>query len=318
MKKYKLFKLICKNSLSKKLIRNLLFLRLKKVPAELAIETTNLCNFDCIMCPRKGMKRPMKQIEKGLFERIVNEAISIGVKALLLHNYGEPLIVSDSDFAYFLNYIRSKSKSIFIKLDTNAMLLIEEKIKIIIENNVSEVSITLGGATAKTYSSITRGQDLEAVELNILNLINYKKRLKKILPKVSVNMIRMIDNQNEIGPFLKKWQNIADSVSIIGYSTRAGSLVDRSTGKKAIEPIPCFRLWKQMVICNDGKVALCCNDWDCRYSLGDVNYQSISEIWHSKKLNEYRLLHLNRQRDKIPICSICFPEKRDSFPLWWC
>jgi len=42
-------------------------------PIFLIIEPTNNCNFDCIMCPRPNMTRPIGNMSLDLFKKIIDE-----------------------------------------------------------------------------------------------------------------------------------------------------------------------------------------------------------------------------------------------------
>ena len=60
-----------------------------------------------------------------------------------------------------------------------------------------------------------------------------------------------------------------------------------------------------MVICADGKVVPCCNDFSCRHPLGDLNTESIEEVWNGDKFVEFRRLHCRNKFDSMPICREC-------------
>jgi len=55
----------------------------------------------------------------------------------------------------------------------------------------------------------------------------------------------------------------------------------------------------------NGDFSICCDDWDRKAVLGNVNNQSIHDIWNSPKLKEFRKLHLSGQCDRIALCKNC-------------
>ena len=63
-------------------------------------------------------------------------------------------------------------------------------------------------------------------------------------------------------------------------------------------------MWRSFVITNNGKVVPCCFDKEAKYVLGDLNENSISEIWFGDKYNEFRRTVLSGRR-KIDICRNC-------------
>ena len=86
----------------------------------------------------------------------------------------------------------------------------------------------------------------------------------------------------------------------------------RGIGKKD----PCRLLWTEMVISWDGRVSLCCNDYENKAVLGDIKTQSIKEIWSGERLNSIRNFHKKRKFDRIGICKNCEYNYHDK-SNWW-
>lgn len=61
-------------------------------PDRMYIESTNICNLDCVMCPTglKQVKRPKGYMDFDVFKAIVDE-MAPQVKATTLHIWGEPV-----------------------------------------------------------------------------------------------------------------------------------------------------------------------------------------------------------------------------------
>ena len=74
------------------------------------------------------------------------------------------------------------------------------------------------------------------------------------------------------------------------------------------EPIdskqPCLAPLNDILIINDGRVCLCCMEWQRRHIFGDLNTQSLEEIINSEKAQSVYndLSHGNR---KLDICRRC-------------
>jgi radical SAM protein with 4Fe4S-binding SPASM domain len=56
---------------------------------------------------------------------------------------------------------------------------------------------------------------------------------------------------------------------------------------------------------SDGKVSACCIDWNQQLLIGDVNLQSIAEIWKDKPLQKLRQMHINHKEKELPLCDKC-------------
>jgi len=61
-----------------------------------------------------------------------------------------------------------------------------------------------------------------------------------------------------------------------------------------------------MIVRLDGKVSLCCNELLEKYSLGDLNDQSIREVWHGKQYNIIRnkIITGRKNLDKCNRCDV--------------
>jgi len=304
----------CKIPIFLKLIRQYKIKKLLSFPTDVIIELTNICNLDCIMCPRKRMQRNMGNMDFELFARIVDESIKGGARRILPFFFGEPFI--QSDIGKYLSYIRSKSRIINISILTNGILMNGERIDELFKNRVNAVAVSLDAAEIDTYESIRRKGNLKQAEDNIKELVKRRKEKKLSLPSITVQFVVMDKNRDEIEIFRKKWEGIVDNV-VFGACTNRGQSIEPFISHKGVKYMPCYRLWNEIAVCNDGKVALCCNDWNCSVTLGDVNSQTLGEIWRGKKLQHIRDMHLTRQRGNLSLCNKCYPEEWDSAPQWW-
>ncbi len=68
---------------------------------------------------------------------------------------------------------------------------------------------------------------------------------------------------------------------------------------------PSLRISNTFTILWDGRVALCCLDYDGQVILGHVEEQKIKEIWQGDKLKRIRRWHIQGNLDNIPICRDC-------------
>jgi MoaA/NifB/PqqE/SkfB family radical SAM enzyme len=249
-----------------------------------------------------------------LFREIVDQCVELGVNCIKPHGYGEPLLTTQFD--KHISYIRQKSSFIKIILVTNGSLLDDEWAKFFIEQEIDQINISIDGTTKNTYENIRRNCDFERVVANTRNLIERKRDRKARRPVIVVRMIRMVETEAERPLFAEIWEPLADEVIISNYITRAGSLAGTESRIQK-DRSPCFRLWKQLVVCSNGEAALCCADWNCETPVGDLKSRSLQEVWTGRKINVIRESHLRRKAEEIPICSRCDPEVWDSMPEWW-
>src|SRR5258708_19145763 len=101
------------------LVHPLLVRRYRRRPEEIDIEVTSSCDADCIMCPRRSMRRAQGPMALPLFEAIVDEAVTLGVRDLVLNGYGE--IATLRNYRDYLAYIRRRSATTRILVNTNGI-----------------------------------------------------------------------------------------------------------------------------------------------------------------------------------------------------
>ena len=149
-----------------------------------------------------------------------------------------------------------------------------------------------------------------------MKLIERKKELKSPSPCVAVVFVRSSGNEGEQEYFKKFWSGKADKIIISFDDNRNDTSTDDLKNKPAVA-YPCRRLWKELVVMSNGKVALCCVDFDGSVILGDFNSQSFMEIWNDAKFEKIREKHLMYKADEIPLCKKCVHPYRMNVKSWW-
>lgn len=268
---------------------------------EIRFEVTNICNAQCIMCPREKMKRPQGVMDMELYKRVLDEAVTYGATQVSLENYGEPLC--DPLIIERIRY--AKKKGLEVLTITNASLLDKDKSEKIIRAGLDVLRISMYGITKETYEKVHKGLLFEVVERNILELFKLRKEINKGIPKpkIDIYFIAMEENRDEADGFRKKWEGVADDISIWkphnwgdGRQYRETNPNKKSCGRPMIGPVQVQ--W-------DGKVVPCCFDYDSRIILGDLNKQTLREVLRSKEYNDLREAHLTGHFEKYPFCNCC-------------
>ena len=116
-------------------------------PEVIYLETTNLCNAKCIMCPHEKITRNPKVMTDEIFYKAVKDCKKLGIKGgqIFLHKEGEPLL--DTQIMDRINYVvRELGQDNEIGISTNAMLLDENKAIELIESGVNVVFFSVDGA----------------------------------------------------------------------------------------------------------------------------------------------------------------------------
>jgi hypothetical protein len=114
------------------------------------------------------------------------------------------------------------------------------------------------------------------------------------------------DNSADEQAFIAEWSQIADKIHITDLHNWAGTLNGRSDVQ-----YPCYRMWLTFTVLWDGRVSLCCADYDGRNVLGDLRTSTIAEIWNGPAYLNAPAASGERRPGDLPSCDL--PKKT---PLW--
>lgn len=284
----------------------------EKIPFRVMIENTNVCNANCIFCPHKIMKRKVGVMNMGLFKKIIEECKKVKIEYVTIYGFGEPLL--DKQFFERVEYTKSVGIQ-RVTTNTNGMYLDEEKIEKVFNSGLDEIYVSFDAATSKTYKKIRPGLDFQIVKKNILNLVKERERRQSKKPEIVLSYVESRDNKHEIKKYIKQWKGMVDNISVSFIQNWTGDIESGEIlmgGRRD----PCRLLWTDMVISWNGDVPLCCNDYGNRMILGNINDQSIKEVWGGDKLRIIRELHKGGEFEKINICAKCEYNFHHKSP-WW-
>lgn len=275
------------------------------MPAIYVIEPTNDCNVDCIMCPNRYY-RSKGYMDFGLFRRIVDQ-IADSAGAVMLYFVGEPLL--HRQLVDMIEYCRCNSEARLI-LSTNATILDEALSQALIASGLDDLILCIDGNTAQTYSRIRRRADFETVVRNAVRFLELKKGLPK--PTCIVQLIRMHLNRAEIEAFRNRWSQYECEVLVTWLDTWANQfpglclLTDSLCPNRSKPRVACADLWFKMIVNWRGEVVICCHDWTPKIVLGDLNRETVREVWNGDAIRNPRRIHLIGQFERVDFCKECF------------
>jgi len=269
-------------------------------PFVIDIETTNMCNARCIMCPRSNMKRPIKFLEWRTFKKIIDEAYPYTEK-VLLHMFGEPLL--HKDLIKMIKYCKTKGIP-EVLISTNGMFLTEKISRKIINSGLDTLIICLDGNTKETHEKIRPNTNYDVIVKNIEKYVKILGQKKK--PKTILQFIEMKENKHEVDDFIYRWSKFDNLIINIKIcETWAGTVKGHELVKIENEKFPCPKLWYSISIFSDGSIGICCRDYDKFVVVGDAKKERIYDVWHSKKMKTLRKFHIEKQFEKISLCKDC-------------
>jgi radical SAM protein with 4Fe4S-binding SPASM domain len=272
-------------------------------PENLNIEITSICNARCIHCPRQEMSREMAPMGFELFCKLIDEAAEMRIPHLLPNGYGE--ITTMKNLPQYLDYISGKDHKFKVIINTNGHSMTEDKIELFFQHQIHMLNICIDGATKETAQAIRLGLKFDEIEKNIHRLLKLRRERGLTRPKIRAGFVQISQNTHEGQMFLKRWEGVADYVGLDGASTRLSSVLTESLPGDPAPAQACVLPFSTLNIWADGTAVLCCEDWDEEHKVGDLNEQSLREIWQGERLNEVRRLHMEKRGHEVEICRKC-------------
>ena len=273
-------------------------------PSQVALEVTNHCNLACTICPHGRMTRPKGLMPVESFKAYVDKVAPFA-EFVYLYGIGESLI--HPELPEMINYARQAG--IYTYLSTNVMLMDEQWSRWLLESGLQSITFAFDGYTKEQYERIRIKGRFETVIENIKTFLRLKRQLGARMHTVIQIILTGPDNGGS-GKFSDLFtpEELAE-VSQIRVKPFYDSFPDRggpdARGQAAGHSHRCFFPWNFMFVYQDGRVGLCCVDYDGETILGDLNSQSCREIWNSQQVRGIRRACHRRRWESLPLCRAC-------------
>jgi MoaA/NifB/PqqE/SkfB family radical SAM enzyme len=278
--------------------------RAPRLPEIVQIESTNICNAKCVFCPRDEMHRRQGIMSFDLFCKIVDECVELGITHVRVHNYGEAFL--DRHLTEKVRYAKEKGIK-EVGMISNGSLITEEIAAGMIDAGLDAINISVDAAGKEVFESTRVHLDYDTVINNIKTLVRLRNESGKTHPKLILSFVRQNNSADEQA-FIAEWSKVADKIHITDLHNWAGTLNEKTNVQ-----FPCYRLWLTFTVLWDGRVSMCCADFDGRHIFGDLRTQTIADVWNSPMYRAARREHL--ESGGPGICRTCDLPKKDS-PLW--
>jgi radical SAM protein with 4Fe4S-binding SPASM domain len=286
-------------------------------PMSLLIEPCSCCNLRCPLCAVGSgtLARPPSFLDLDVHKRLVSE-IAGHVRFITYHGQGEPFL-----HPRFLELVRqANAANISTWVSTNGHFLGSiEACDEVIASGLAQLTVSLDGATADTYSRYRVGGDFELVLAGIRCLIERRRQLDVPTPKVQLQFLVFRHNEGELAAIRRLAESL--QVDVLRVKTahvpsreRLGEYAPTDDGlcryerngrlkTRPRELQTCWYVLNQPFIAADGRVAPCCFDKDCQFAIGSLADNSLQELWNSPTFDEFRARV--RDRTAIPLCANC-------------
>tara|TARA_R110000851_G_scaffold3749_8_gene15313 strand:+ start:365 stop:1243 length:879 start_codon:yes stop_codon:yes gene_type:complete len=236
------------------------------------LNINEICNRKCPFCPRVNPEKYPNQnihMSVGTAEKIAEQLVAIDFKGIVnISGTGEPLLTK-----YVPKIIEIfGSKGLHIEIVTNGDVLKRKKGTDLIK---------------QMYSC-----GLSQLVVSMYDGPHQVEEFRNIFSSCQIS--------DKYYSLRDRWYDESENYGLL-YTNRAGNLKnDAKYSKNA-----CYYTAYAMYVDYNGDVLLCCQDmYNRTVKFGNVHSENLIDIWHDKKLNEYRQLLIGGSRNLSP-CNNC-------------
>lgn len=278
-------------------------------PWVIYIEPSGYCNLKCNFCPQgieeHGLKKNIMLLD--LFKKLIGDIAEFPEKIRLIRVCGNGDPLTNKNLVAILEHAKTQKVSKKMELVTNGILLTDD----LIENLprfVDRIVISIEGISSADYQKTCN------TKVNFQELVDKIK----VLYAARKGCVLHIKIHNEAVPtterkqiFLDLFSKYCDEIYIEQLVPMWPQLnIDRVPDKfrwggELVRHQVCAQIFKGVQVQADGEVVPCCVDWKRVNVLGNINENSLREIWNGERLRTLQIEHLLGNKSKIEPCKDC-------------
>lgn len=277
-------------------------------PRSVKIELTARCNFACAFCARSMMLRNQKDMDRGLFERLLLEMREAGVEEIGLFYLGESFLCTW--LAEAVRFAKHEAGYPYVFLTTNGSVASPDKVEACMAAGLDSLKFSLNYADEEQFVEVARVKPklFRAMVANIkaahavrekngyecglfASYIEYDGAQGERMRKAVDAVAPYIDEVYAL-PLYNQAALVTDEERGRGWTPVAGN---RGRAAALREPVPCWAVFTEGHVTWDGRLSACCFDHDGRFHMGDLTKEPFLEAWHSARFRALREAHLNQE-----------------------
>jgi hypothetical protein len=272
------------------------------MPREVVLELTPRRATQPIFSPlsKQPIERPELSIDTARL--IFDQLGKVDDLRLTLAGTGDPLLHEQMESIIALA-LESGIKAIHV--ETDLLPQRAEVVEWLAGSAIDVVSFHLPAMAPQTYERVMGADRFGEVVENIRRFIVARQQRNTRLPILVPLFTKCQVNLGEMETWYDQWLKALGAGVIVGPGT-FGRLID-DCGVADMSPSrrgACVRIQSRLTILSDGRVASCENDVLARQVVGDLNSQTVADVWQ-RHFEPFRQQHRQGALQVLPVCSGC-------------
>ena len=286
-------------------------------PAVVQVQTINRCNAKCGMCPYPYTVhlQPRQIMPDELFTKIAAEcAAEPSLQEFVPMAQNEPLLDPKLE-ARVAEFKALAAPHQMVEIVTNGSALTLARFNRLVASGVDLITISLSAYTEAAYEKVMQGLSWPRLMQNLAALAAADTSHVNLF----LRYVHQTENAGEFPAYRRQWTRRGFNIFAYEINNRSGTeqgfqrraplksfyfqRLRRVMGRKYFQVCP--HAFSIAHVLQNGDVPLCANDWQNRELLGNVQNNTLREIYNSPRLQEIRELMVQGRYDEIAPCQDC-------------
>lgn len=246
-------------------------------------------------------KNGHNDISLDLFKKIISDMKVFGDNyAVCFGGNGEPL--QNREFYRLLETAINEPLINNIIIETDGFFCDDNYRQFLDRDKSGKVCtiIDMNGFNKETYLKIHQQDAFDTVLKNILALNECKKNDNSLY----LEIMKINETENFLDDYYTFWEGYKIPIILQKQNTYLGAVTDRRySDLTPLERRFCWHLLRDLYILGNGKVSYCKQDYDARLERGDLNKDSIQQIW--QRGEKLFVDNYNKNYPEKPGCLLC-------------
>jgi len=274
-------------------------------PLHLDIETTNICNLLCPMCPRTSLyeaegKSMLKEMTRDEYRSVIDQGLEHGLKSIKLNYLGEP--TSHKDLVWQVRYAKEQGV-VDVMMNTNATLLTKKMAESLLEAGLDNLFVSFDAINPRDFEIQRKGTSLGKVIDNVYNFVKLRNEINPACyVRLSMVMYKSEYWFRQFEGLKIMWEGVVDAIGFGFYSDHANSELDEFPEVKGFH---CAQPFQRMFVKINGNVTVCCFDDGDELIMGNWRETDLRDIWQGEIYKDFRKSQANGKYYDNSICRKC-------------
>jgi radical SAM protein with 4Fe4S-binding SPASM domain len=169
-------------------------------PYRMKIESTNICNTKCQLCPTGiGLEgRPKGKMSFDQYKQIIDR-VHKWLFTLDLSMWGDPMIVPD--IYKMIRHAHDKGIWTYISSNLHAYKPDKGHGEALVESGLDMLTCSLHGASQETFEQYQPGKSFHDAIDKVRHIVDVKKKMNSATPTIQLNFVVTRHNEHEIPAF---------------------------------------------------------------------------------------------------------------------